>query len=271
MNSIYLKKDKGEMFMEIVEIVEAVYKDLLDINKVAPYILGAFLSIAFVVRSVYAYKYSLNFQEKFGIPHYRFNKAFNNNIVEILCYIVLLLLFIVAQYVFAVNMFQIDDNMAAVCCAIFILGYNIIVLIPFVKRMTMRYVWATSIGITVLVVTAIVIYSIYTPFAKENYSVIDTCLMLYSAVVLILYFVYLLASYSYCIYKHFGANLNPKSDNYEIVTINDNKYAIVLNAKDEIILAKLKEEEGKLRVVKSDYLIAKSIENKNIEYKNVEL
>lgn len=256
--------------MEITEIIDAVYKNMLEINKVAPYILAAFLLIAFAVRSIYAYKYSLDFQDIYGVPYYRFDKGFNNNIVQILCYLALLLLFIVSQYVFAVNTFKIDEKMCAICCAIFVLGYNLIVLTPFVKIITMKRVWAISTIITILVIIAVVIYSVYYPFTKGNYNMVENCLMLYSAVILVVYFIYLFVSFSYYQHKSFEENPIHQSGDYEIVTINDNKYIVVLNTKDEILLVKLKSEKESLHIVKSDYLIVESITNRNIEYARVE-
>lgn len=252
--------------MDINNIIESIYKELMEIDKIAPYILGAFALIVFTIRSVYAFKYSLNYQEKFGVPYHRFDVSFNKNLVEKLLQIALLLVFIVAQYIFAVNYFKVSDAICAILCTIFVFGYNFVIFTPLAKKYTMKYVWHVTIIVTVAIMLAVAINLAYFPLAKENYNMIETILILYSAFTIAVYFIYLVGSFTYTVYKCFEKDSNPQSGEYEVVTLNDEKYAVVLDVKDETILVKLKNENGKLSVIKSDYMIVKSIEGKNIEY-----
>ena len=257
--------------MDISDVMNIIYKDLINLDKVAPYILGAFVLIVFAIRNVYAYKFSINYQGKFGIPYYRFNSTFDKSLISTIWYIVMLLLFIVLQYIFAVNHFQINAIMCAICCAIFVAGYNFVILTPLSKKASTRYVWFVTIIITLFVMAAFVISIIYFPITREDYNFIENCLIIYSVLVLLLYFVYLLVSFSYSIYKSFGKHLQPKDDYYEVITINDNKYAILFNTKEETIVIKLKDENGTLRIVKSDYMMVKSVDDKKIEYLKIKL
>lgn len=252
--------------MDINSIIESIYKELMEMDKIAPYIFGAFALIVFTIRSVYAFKYSLNYQEKFGVPYHRFDVSFNKNLVEKLLQIALLLVFIVAQYIFAVNYFKVSDVICAILCAIFVFGYNFVIFTPLAKKYTMRYVWHVTIIVTVAIMLAVAINLAYFPLAKENYNMIETILILYSAFTIAVYFIYLVGSFTYTVYKCFEKDSNPQSGEYEVIAMNDDKFVVVLNTKDETILVKLKNENGKLSVIKSDYMIVKSIEGKSIEY-----
>ena len=229
--------------MDINNIIESIYKELMEMDKIAPYILGAFALIVFTIRSVYAFKYSLNYQEKF-----------------------VLLVFIMAQYIFAVNYFKVSDVICAILCTIFVFGYNFVILTPLAEKNTMKYVWHITIIISVAIILAVAISLVYFPLTKENYNIVETILILYSAFVIVIYFIYLVGSFTYTVYKCFEKDSNPQSGEYEVVTLNDEKYVVVLDVKDETILVKLKNENGKLSVIKSDYMIVKSIEGKSIEY-----
>ena len=252
--------------MDINNIIESIYKELMEIDKIAPYILGAFALIVFAIRRVYAFKYSLNYQKKFGVPYHRFDVSFNKNLVEKLLQIALLLVLIVAQYIFAVNYFKVSDAICAVLCTIFVFGYNFVILTPLAEKNTMKYVWHITIIISVAIILAVAISLVYFPLTKENYNIVETILILYSAFAIVVYFIYLVGSFTYTVYKCFEKDSNPQSGKYEVVTLNDEKYVVVLDVKDETILVKLKNENGKLSVIKSDYMIVKSIEGKGIEY-----
>ena len=171
-----------------------------------------------------------------------------------------------AQYIFAVNYFKVSDVICAILCTIFVFGYNFVILTPLAEKNTMKYVWHITIIISVAIILAVAISLVYFPLTKENYNIVETILILYSAFVIVIYFIYLVGSFTYTVYKCFEKDSNPQSGEYEVVTLNDEKYVVVLDVKDETILVKLKNENGKLSVIKSDYMIVKSIEGKSIEY-----
>ena len=257
--------------MDLNEIIDVIYKELLDVNKIAPYVFGAFMVIAFVLRQVLAYKYSKNYQKVFGIPHYRFSGNINKSIVDTAGYVVMLLLFIVSQYIFVINYFKIDTIICAICCSVFVVGYNFIVFSPLIDKLSLKIIWIITIIISVLVLVAIVIGLIYFPLTKENYGTVESILILYSIIVLVLYFIYLIASFIYSIYRYFSESANPKSGEYEVITIDKDMYAVVPCIDKEIVLIKLKKVGKRLHIIKSDYIILNSIDNKNIKYLNVDL
>ena len=257
--------------MELNEIIDAVYKELSGVNKIVPFVFSAFLVVAFVLKQVLAYRYSKNYQKAFGIPHYRFSGSINKSIVEIAGYVVMLLLFIVSQYVFIINYFKIGTIVCAICCSVFVVGYNFIVFSPLIEKLSLKIIWIITIIISVIVLVAIIIGLIYFPLTKGNYDTVECILILYSIIVLVLYSIYLIASFLYSIYRYFSENANPVSGEYEVITIDKDMYAIVPCIDKEMVLIKLKKVGKKLYIVKSDYIIMNSINSKNIKYLNVEL
>ena len=257
--------------MDFSAIIDIMYTYLADVNKIAPYIFSAVLLIAFTFRQVFAYGNSMNYQEKFGIPHYRFNTSASQSILETLWYIVMIGLFIVLQYIFVINVFKIDIVLSTVCCAVFAIVYNFIIFIQSAKKMDLKSAWLRTIIISALATSAVAINLVYYPFDKDNYTMLESCLILYGVIVLTLYGIYIIVSFLYVIYKNFDENANPKSGKYEVVTIDNDMYAVLPCTNKEVVLIKLKEEKGTLHIVKSDYLIVESIGDKKVQYLDVEI
>ena len=57
---------------------------------------------------------------------------------------------------------------------------------------------------------------------------------------------------------------------FEILRINNVYYAIVSKEKDEIVLVKLKKRNKKFYLIKSDYIIISSIDNRKLQYVKIE-
>lgn len=249
--------------------LKSISNYFIDIIKIIPVITSILAFIPFVIKQMFVYYYACEYESKTGVPYFRYKINFSKSLIETFYYIVILAIVLAYQYFALINSFKLNIVLRAVIFYIFNFFYNILVLSPY-NKFKLKIHLIVSLVISALITIGVMIAVTNFPLTKYSYTLFEEIKIIYSIIVSLLSFLFAIIIFLISTIKFFDNSMSLSQLKFEILRINNVYYAIVSKEKDEIVLVKLKKRNKKFYLIKSDYIIISSIDNRKLQYIKIE-